>query len=1148
MPEKLGRGPFGSLRRRVAHETRLHRKENAAMRRARYSLPQRAMRALLSGHSFGWFVGIYAALALLAALAVAVVNFRSHLVFSLGDAEKTGGFLKDATSYLIATQVGLLAVVSVAIGLVTLIAQKDDQSSTNTDVQLYYSGALAYEVVASGVALLLVLTVQIFWPLYFVLEFFGLGRSELLEIALTVIHVLWLALNIGAFAQFVAMTLRFVEPKAREHMRERYTANVLIQDDLSHRLLRWLYLTGQNVILPRSEDQNSGVLLALGHSLGDTGEVDLTVNISGPSVLVDVRVALLEKALRRWWDRLSKAGLPDPSRTATLGRHITLAVLPTFDSVEEGTMVWCRRSGGLALDEWERRLMRWSFKYRRAPLTERDLPSPGNFIEELADKVIGQIEKLATTGFKSALNELLRYHKFLLDLYASRSGDGKPLSLAQFGNWFEQPHQEWAHHYRRIFERSVERLVEDPQFAQTMAHVSYRLLPSDAAEHSPVVVEAILDIQVHLVVLLEAWVTRRTFVDAAQPRRPLAGSDQRVYDQFLMNSVGAWENTVGIVGSLYDWTEARGDPARLWRSYANSWRFLERHLRNTAYFLAYSVWNEDAVGEGRYRDMLLKWLDAIHMDRTFDFALRHETLLTPDLLESEWTAVVERLGPFRRAIVGAAPSPQPIFDAILQRAFDDIIVLTAAMTLSWHMHEQQVSDIGGQTADRILRGQIIDDQGTRRLPPGGQQLGIFRRVIAVIIRESLMEGLTPRRYGTRLDDFVRYVGQMAERPMVPGRVYSMWGMHGVDSIAQSMLAMLLAAVPETGNDGLVEELAAVASNEDLFADGDEALRRIQFDLDALVKRLADQAGQPALERGFRILVPAEKDFQPSLVRLQTILTDAMSAMEQRRDDRLKARPVDQAKLDKIRESVEGSLGSIQEYLPVFRGFTIVPGTDEPATVNRLTFTGIRKGELVTPFMSSDTGLPGVFAQWVAEHLSGLVWRNFFSRPRRRIRIAQSRYPAGFWKKVIETAAPMGDDAVLLVPYQSIGDDLSHWLYSRADERPKDLNIKVKEGHPTGGGAGYLGTVQGSIDVFMYNGMPSDRALLLSAKALRSISHARLKNGHRIDITFDEAVDPSKSAIVVHFVQTTEWDVSPIIEFVLRAKAVPEAAPAAAPGA
>jgi hypothetical protein len=69
-----GRGWSGSLRRRVAHEIRLHRAENRGMRRTRYSPVERGVRAVLAGNSFGWFVGTYVAFALVVLLAGALFS------------------------------------------------------------------------------------------------------------------------------------------------------------------------------------------------------------------------------------------------------------------------------------------------------------------------------------------------------------------------------------------------------------------------------------------------------------------------------------------------------------------------------------------------------------------------------------------------------------------------------------------------------------------------------------------------------------------------------------------------------------------------------------------------------------------------------------------------------------------------------------------------------------------------------------------------------------------------------------------------------------------------------------------------------------------------------------------------------------------
>ena len=130
---------------------------------------------------------------------------------------------------------------SVAVGLVTLIAQRDDRASTNTDIRHYYDGALAYEVVGSSVALLLILCVQIFWPFHLVVHALGFEQSDSFNrLSLTGLHLVWLVVNITAFAQFIAITLRFVEPKAREQLRERYTANTVVPDDLWRRILPWL--------------------------------------------------------------------------------------------------------------------------------------------------------------------------------------------------------------------------------------------------------------------------------------------------------------------------------------------------------------------------------------------------------------------------------------------------------------------------------------------------------------------------------------------------------------------------------------------------------------------------------------------------------------------------------------------------------------------------------------------------------------------------------------------------------------------------------------------------------------------------------------------------------------------------------------------
>lgn len=313
MSNGLTQGLRGSLRRHVRREIKEHLHENRAIRRARYSFFQRAARVLIAGRSLGTFLAAYLLLDLALAGAEVIVNLHFRQVLPGWTSPELKSTLKDFASYLIATQVGILGIVSVAIGIVTLISQRDDRSSTNTDVRLYYMESLAYEVVRSGAALLIVLCGQLLWPVQFLVHLAHLGGPDLaFKVALTAFNLTWLLLNLAVFAQFVITTLHFVEPTARERLRERYTANVIVPGDLSRRLLRVFYLNAPKELVPATSDK-SGPLIVFGHGLLTDGDVELQTTFPVPSVLHDVWLRPLGFVLCNWWRR-SEPALPQPRR------------------------------------------------------------------------------------------------------------------------------------------------------------------------------------------------------------------------------------------------------------------------------------------------------------------------------------------------------------------------------------------------------------------------------------------------------------------------------------------------------------------------------------------------------------------------------------------------------------------------------------------------------------------------------------------------------------------------------------------------------------------------------------------------------------------------------------------------------------------
>jgi len=97
-------------------------------------------------------------------------------------------------------------------------------------------------------------------------------------------------------------------------------------------------------------------------------------------------------------------------------------------------------------------------------------------LEELADKAIGQMDRLAVTSFETALGEMTDFHRFLIDAYTTNDETGKAVSFAQIGDW-NALHEDWIRQYRRLFERAAEYIGRENDFIETLAHLPIRLLP-----------------------------------------------------------------------------------------------------------------------------------------------------------------------------------------------------------------------------------------------------------------------------------------------------------------------------------------------------------------------------------------------------------------------------------------------------------------------------------------------------------------------------------------------------------------------------------------------------------------------------------------------------------------------------------------------
>ena len=339
---QVGRGLLGSLRAQVQHEIRGLARENRVLRRARYSFPRRLIGRFVVGRSVWQFLCLYGVVLALS-LVLEWLGNRYFPGWLPGYARsELRDYLKDVGSYLIAAQIGILAIVSVAVGVVTLLSDRSDGSSVNTDIRLYYVESYSYELAVSGVALLVILTLQLFWPLQHLLHIAGLGGKDYtFKLYLGAFHATWFTFNLALFLQFITTTLRFVEPSARETLRERYCANVVIPRDAKARVMRALYITAPTRIFGK-EALEEGPNFAFGHhlSLGERPVVEIETVFADPRRLEDVWLRPLEWVMRRWQGRARKL----PRKKGGFGRPVwsgQLAIAATFEGVEQGRRTHC---------------------------------------------------------------------------------------------------------------------------------------------------------------------------------------------------------------------------------------------------------------------------------------------------------------------------------------------------------------------------------------------------------------------------------------------------------------------------------------------------------------------------------------------------------------------------------------------------------------------------------------------------------------------------------------------------------------------------------------------------------------------------------------------------------------------------------------
>ncbi|QIQ86444.1 MAG: hypothetical protein G9473_06900 [Erythrobacter sp.] len=751
----------------------------------------------------------------------------------------------------------------------------------------------------------------------------------------------------------------------------------------------------------------------------------------------------------------------------------------------------------------------------------RSAATPEQIMEELADRVIAQIDRRAPTGFENALDELTEYHSFLLELYATRSDSGAPLSYAELGDdTWHQPHDRWIRQYRRLFDRAAERIPDGHRFIETLCYVQGRLLGSKWGDRlSPNVIASILDMQPILMHAVEAWVTRRSILEAdehgAAKRFKLTGSDATSLASAMHGVVGAWESHLTIVSSSYGWSKVAGmEPAELWSRYALAWPFLRQHVAHTAYSLAVAVWNGDAISANLFREALVRWPGSALIDLQRDGLAQHPWLLMPSLIEMPWAEVSARPEADGAQFLDG-PFPDSTFAELVDGLRNDVVLVIASLMLAWSREEGPVGGLASDVARALVSGRGSD------LTEAQHNGFDFDRIVRGLIRLQLVgERFEDASHGGWLDGLVRRLDTMREKAVVPGRVYSPTTMHDREQLLFGDMAMLAAFAPKELPHSVSRAIEAIADDPTLLPSDDRSLRAILAELDRY-RNTIDQDIE-AFSAAITAVSP-EADPNDAIENFRSVVEGMRTAIQDRRLQRLRDAPVDEEAIEALRSKAEEELLKSPADVPIFDDVEVFLLDGHEGEPGQVRINGVQKGRFVRPPMEQESlNFSEVMARHVREGAGKYVLNAFSHIPKEEIWIYAQLSNPQFWIELSDAAKAVGDRPVLVVSHQ---DSIEHlgWRTLRGDGPLAKLDVKSDQGSRERGR--YVATIE-SVEVFAMNIEPGT-AWLTSARLLKRLGYAPTDGG-RVSLKYegDDGEQAISGSLVFEFSQQMEWGLEP----------------------
>ncbi len=985
----------------------------------------------------------------------------------------------------------------IVIGFVSLLLQRRHSAKASLHVYLHDSAAILTGL--SALFLVAAMAIQFF--------FLSLAGDAVLANWL-ILDGIWFLLNILGVIWFLARTFDYLRPERRADIMRAYAINHVwpaeIRRNLEYNLfLGAIYYGWLPGPIYGDEKKESNTAILPGSVGRGMGNIQVADKYKDSWMIRDVRFRALSLAIRSWQRREEKtADSVDEHQDSFMGMHQSrLFILPLIpgDPYEEKVGL-CRTEGGSGLRWWERWLTRWSFVL--VPDTGKTASlSIGDILNGLITEVQVAMESGEEVVFRDALHELVDLHVALLlagDFVTDTGQRDNYANLVDRTNAFEsRMHDLWSREYRRLFEGAVDRVSVDGTYFNYMAHMTGWLV-SRLSEVRPVGISSnLLRLPRYLHYRLNRWWSRTGEEQGMLDHGPCNPGTLNVpaftaYESAIKKFVGAWES---LKNNRFPPT--RDEPLD-WGGYGEITELYTEHLEGTLTMLFDSLSLGNKEGAEWLCDSLMKWWNTIRFrfDNSY-YYIRDERKLTLELLRKTWD---EARGVIDLSLAGndEARAPKALWAACVHNYWIDLCCVSLYSMLQLGKDCDCEESLPAQLVIALGQGKALRAGGSGV----GEQWPVrtVEDLLIAIIRQYYFDGGYHQGYRARLDKVVEAISSQGKPAMVPGRVYSGWGLEDLDALRDGQLILLCLLVRERGSltAPLMETIQKWGTEDD------DGLRAFVDQLKKWKTRLEDKEfdDYEGLYDCIHAQFSSMDTFKNAISALTVRIDQLVESIEGFRIEQLKDASVSEDRLNQVAKwCSQSGFSKASADIPVSL-FREVKHSTEEYVEHSLIIRDMNKGEFVEPPMAQRVSNEDEwFDQMISNHVAGSVMAEILKAIGREMVDVDG--PVVYWQQIKSAAGKIrknGGTPILFVAGRAEPSWLLDWTRSTYDERveiPEGLQfVRDKQFESDG----YVGSLN-DIPVFVAP-ISSGSSYLISQESLNILTFTQFEDDVYVKVSFE----------------------------------------------